>query len=407
MPPTPTPRIDTHVHVGVLGPTDPPPVPLPGAPPFAEPQGDRGAISAAMRHQVPFKIFLFYNRIPPDQVTDALLRKRSLEVIRQSSMDYVVCLALDAVYTPDGTRRADLSAMWVSNEYVVDLARDFAAALPPPEQGRRGILLGASVHPYAPNFEARVRWCVDQGAVLLKWLPSAQQIDLAHERVGKALEFLATARNGKPLPALIHVGAEYAIVTTDPRTTSYDFLSWGWWDRFWNRFRSKAERWATPDLAGVERNLARAMQAGGCVILAHCGLPYFAPNFFKRWLEHSDLAPVRRFLELYRGSDGIRGKCFADVSAIVTPFRKSYFDDIGKLPPESLLAASDFPVPVFELSADLEENLEDLRAVLAGDFGRIIVPEDNLLDVNWRELQHAFPGHPMFDNGAQLLQGVP
>lgn len=396
-------RIDTHVHVGVLGPSDLPPVSAPGAAPFAEPQQERGRISTAMRQQTPFKIFLLYNQIPADRVSDALLRKRSLEVIQQSSMDYVVCLALDAVYTPDGTRRADLSAMWVSNEYVVELAKDFAAALPAAERGRRGILLGASVHPYAPNFDERVRWCVRQGAVLLKWLPSAQQINLADERVGKALEFLATARNGKPLPVLIHVGAEYAIVTTDPKTTSYDFLSWRWWDKFWNRLRSTPKRWATPDIAGIERNITRAMQAGGCIILAHCGLPYYAPNFFKKWLEHSDFDAVKKLLERYRGSDGIRGKCFADVSAIVTPFRKSYFANIRKLPGGSLLAASDFPVPVFELSADLKENLEDLRAVLQGDFGRIIIPEGNLLDVNWRELQQAFPGHPMFENGGELL----
>ena len=37
-------------------------------------------------------------------------------------------------------------------------------------------------------------------------------------------------------------------------------------------------------------------------------------------------------------------------------------------------------------------------AILNGEFERIIVPEGNLLDVNWRELQHAFPGHPMFEN---------
>ena len=403
MPPTLAPRIDTHVHVGVLGPREPPPFPPLGSPMFAEPQAARGRISSNMRNDVPFKIFLLYNRIPAGQVSDAVLRQRSLEVILQSSMDYVVCLALDAVYARDGTRRADISTMWVSNEYVVELARDFADMLPSNERHRRGILLGASVHPYAPNFEARVRWCVEQGAVLLKWLPSAQQFNLADDKVGKALEFLATARHGKPLPALIHVGAEYAIVTTDPRTKSYDFLSWSRWDRFWNGLRRKAGRWETPDPAGIERNIARGMQAGGRIILAHCGLPYFAPNFLKKWIEHSALDAVRKYLERYPGTGEIGGKCFADVSAIVTPFRKSYFEDIRKLPAGSLLAASDFPVPVFELSADLEENLDDLRAVLEGHFERIIIPEGNLLDVNWRELQHAFPGHPMFENAPQLL----
>ena len=127
--------------------------------------------------------------------------------------------------------------MWVSNEYVLELAAELKAMLPPEEQGRRGILLGASVHPYAPNFRERVAWCVDHGAVLLKWLPSAQQINLADDRVGAALEFLATARQGRPLPVLLHVGTELAIRTTDPKTTSYDFLSWSTWDRFWNRLR--------------------------------------------------------------------------------------------------------------------------------------------------------------------------
>lgn len=402
MPPSGVPRIDTHVRCGVLGPNVPPAV-VPGTQPFAEPQAERGTISMAMRQRVAFKIFLLYHRIPEDQVTDARLRQRSLEVIQQSSMDYAVCLALDAVYTRDGVRRADLSPMWVSNEHVVDLAREYAGMLPPAEQTRRGILLGASVHPYAPNFEDRVRWCVANGAVLLKWLPSAQQINLADDRIGRAFEFLAKARNGKPLPVLIHTGSEFAIVTTDPKTTSYDFLSWTWWDRFWNGFRPKAKRWATPDIAGIDRNISRGMKAGGTIIFGHCGLPYFAPNFFQKWAEHSDFVAIRKYLERYRGTDGIRGKCFADVSAIVSPFRKSYFGDIRKLPPASLLAASDFPVPVFELSADLEENFDDLGAVLRGEFDRVLIPQGNLLDVNWRELQHAFPAHPMFENSAQIL----
>lgn len=395
-------RIDSHVHVAPLGPIDPPAPPT-GGPPFMEPQAELGRIAGRMRNSTSFKIFLLYNRIAAGEVSDALLRRRTLEVIRQSSVDYVVALALDAVYTPDGVRRADLSTMWVANEYVIGLANDFAASLPPAERGKRGILLGASVHPYAPNFKERVRWCVEHDAVLLKWLPSAQHIDLADERVGAALEFLATARHGEPLPLLLHVGAEYAIVTGDPATTSYDFLSWSAWDRFFNGLRRKANRWRTPDTAAIARTIDRGMRAGAQIILAHCGLPYFAPNAFKKWLEHSDFDAVRALLERYRGTGAIKGKCFADVSAIVTPFRQSYFKDIRKLPPDALLAGSDFPVPVFELSADLGENLADLEAMLKGDFARIIIPQGNLLDVNWRELQHAFPGHPMFENAVPLL----
>jgi hypothetical protein len=138
-------------------------------------------------------------------------------------------------------------------------------------------------------------------------------------------------------------------------------------------------------------------------VFAHCGLPYFAPSFLGKLAEHSDLDAVSSYIRRFPGTDGIKGKCFADVSACVTPFRKNYFGDIAKLPPGSILAGSDFPVPVFELSAGLKENWDDFKAIMAGHFERIVIPQDNLLDVNWRELRRAFPGHAMFENVAQLL----
>jgi hypothetical protein len=249
-----------------------------------------------------------------------------------------------------------------------------------------------------------VRQAVSDGAVLLKWLPSAQQINLADGRVGKAIRFLATAgKGGQPLPLLIHIGTEGAIMSTNPATMSYDFLSWGFWDRFWNTFRSKSEKWATPDLANVHANLRGGLSAGACLIFAHCGLPYFAPRFVGKLGEHNDIDAIGEYLRKFPGQGGsIRGKAFADVSACVTPFRQSYFPDIRKLPPGSLLVGSDCPVPIFELSADFDENMRDLKAVLEGHLDRIVVPQGNLLDVNVRELQAAFPGHPMFTNAAQL-----
>jgi hypothetical protein len=398
-----TPAVDAHVHVAFLGPDQEPSPPPPDAPVFMEPGPARGAVSPWMRRQLSFQIFLRYNRIPTDQVNDAYLRMKALEIFRGSTLDHLVCLALDPVYTHAGERRPDLSNMWVANEFVLELAAEYQAMLPPAERGRRRLLFGASVHPYARNFRERVRWCVDQGAVVLKWIPSAQQINLADPRVGDALEFLATARGGKPLPLLLHVGSELVIITTDPHTTSYDFISWSRWDRVWNALRPRAKRWAAPDLPGIHSELGRGLEAGASIIFAHLGLPYFAPHFLGRFAEHSDFDAVRQYLERYPGRGGVAGKCFADVSACVTPFRKSYFGRIARLPAGSVLAGSDFPVPVFELSADLEEHWVDFKAMMRGDLSRLVVPQGNLLDVNWRELQHAFPGHAMFTNFAQLM----
>jgi len=37
-----------------------------------------------------------------------------------------------------------------------------------------------------------------------------------------------------------------------------------------------------------------------------------------------------------------------------------------------------------------------------GEVERVLVPEDNLIDANYREMQHVFPGHPMFTNFDKL-----
>jgi len=301
-------------------------------------------------------------------------------------------LALDPVYDPGGVKRECLSEVWVSNEYILELQQSIGDK----------VLFGASVHPYDPNFKARVAECVQKGAVLLKWLPSAQQFDLADPRVRDALTYLATARDGAPLPLLLHCGVEYAIESSDRRTSSYDYLTWTWWDQLTNSLRF-SQKWHRPDTKGVEENLKAGLAEGAVIIFAHCGLPYYVPRGLGQVLEHSEFETVCRYLHEFPADAPEGGRCYADVSACVTPFRRTYFEDIRKLPPQSLLFGSDFPTPVFELSPDGEEVWEDFKAVLDGHWERIAVPQDNLLDVNLKELERFFRGHPMFTNFDNLL----
>jgi len=371
-------RVDMHCHVGLMGDEYP----------------HWGKMSEWYRRQAVFKVFLIYGRIKADEVSDRTLREATEKAIDGSEVDHVVCLALDPVYDQRGQRREDLSHMWVDSDYILDLRQSLGEK----------VLLGASAHPYDPDFKHRVNRYVDQGAVLLKWLPSAQQINLADERVRDALTFLATAKDGAPLPLLLHVGAEYAILPSDPRVSSYDYLSWTWWDEFRNRLRG-SKKWYRPQTQKMEENLRAGLGEGAVIIFAHCGLPYYAPNWLKRVLEHSEFKTVSRYLQDYPADSLEGGRCYADVSACVTPFRRSYFAAIRKLPPQSLVFGSDFPTPVFELSADVGEMMDDLRAMLKGQWDRIIVPQDNLIDVNYRELNHFFPDHPMFTNFNALLSG--
>lgn len=367
---------DVHCHVGLLG----------------EARPEWGRMSGWYRRQPVFRAMMLYGRLDPAEVSDATLRACTEEAIRTTCLGHVVCLAIDPVYDLEGRRREDRSHFWVDNEYILDLRQTLGDK----------VLLGASVHPYDPAFGERVRHYVDEGAVLLKWLPSAQQFDLAHPKVGAALKFLATARHGRPLPLLLHVGPEYAIPSSDPRTASYDYLSWDWRDGLRNRL-SAGSRIHRPDTWSIHANLRAGLDAGAIVIFAHCGLPYYAQTRLGRLLEHGELRTIRRYLQEYPANapEG-RGRCYADLSAMVTPFRRSYFGAIRRLPPESLLFGSDFPTPVFELSAGPGEALSDLKAALRGELDRLLIPQDNLLDVNYRELQHYFPGHPMFTNFASL-----
>jgi predicted TIM-barrel fold metal-dependent hydrolase len=367
--------IDMHCHVGLIGDTWP----------------NLGHMSDSYRKSITYRVFLLYGRIKPDEVSDTVLRQTTLRTIAESHLDRVVCLALDPVYDPDGTRREDKSHIWVHNNYVLNLKQEL------PDR----ILFGASVHPYDPTFEDRVREVVNEGAVLLKWVPSAQQINLADGRVGDALRFLATAGpNGKALPLLLHVGPEYAIPTSDTRTVSYDYLGWSKWDGFLNWWRF-GKKWHVPDIAGIRANVESGLQAGAVIIFAHCGLPYVFSGWAGRAFEHSEFETVREYL-LRTSRDEFPGRCFADVSACATPFRRKYFDDIKTLPDDQVLYGSDFPTPVFELSADFKEHLDDFKAVIEGHLDRLVIPEDNLFDVNLREMRHFFGDHRMFTSFSRL-----
>lgn len=370
--------IDVHLHVGLIG----------------DRWGELGHFSESYQDNLVYKIFLLYAGIKKEDVTDIRLKEKTKEIIEHSGLDKVVCLALDHVFDLKGKSQPELSHLWVSNKYIVDHLR---------REMPNKVLFGASVHPYDDNFLTRVKKCVDDGACLMKWLPSAQQIDLAEEKTRKAMIALAKAGpNNTPLPLLLHVGPEYAIPSNDERTRSYDFLSWEWTDKLANFFRFK-KRWHTPNIKRIHENLNAALAEGAIIIFAHCGLPYYFSGLLGKFLEHSDFKSVKKYLRNTE-ENTFRGKCYADVSAICTPFRKVYFKNIEKLPPHLLLYGSDIPTPVFELSADIKENLEDFKAILKGDFSRIIIPQDNLLDVNYKELKYYFPGHPMFTNFNALLR---
>lgn len=125
---------------------------------------------------------------------DALVVERLAERVRQSErVSQVVVLALDGVVGEDGVLDRERTEVYVPNEFV---RRSIA--------GHPELLFGASVHPRRRDALELLEQVKAQGAVLVKWLPSIQEIDPAdplHELYYRKLVEL-------DLPLLTHTGRE-------------------------------------------------------------------------------------------------------------------------------------------------------------------------------------------------------
>ena len=378
-------RIDMHFHVGLRGNRWP----------------KLGSVSARFLNSVPFKVFRRFGKFSEAQIGDDYLLHDALKerITAPTQVDGVVCLALDKAHTPDG-KEVPRGAMWVSNEYVFQLHEELGdRALP-----------GISVHPFRSDFRERVARLADKNPVLMKWLPSTMMIPPWDPRVGDAMEYLATAGpRGRPLPLLIHVGPEHGIPEPagfEGKCRTFDYLSW--------KKGARRPRGAPkPDVAGTLRNLRRARDAGGIIILAHSGLRFYP-------FEHSDLDTVLKLLR--ENGPKTKGRIFADVSALAWFVRWSSWKKLAKdRYKEWLLFGSDFAVPVTQRGSQSERaadyakrvlgtsSLKRMRAdTLCDRILRLIpVPSGSLVDATHREMVLAFGSdHPVFTNFNALLPGA-
>ena len=105
--------------------------------------------------------------------------------------------AFEHAHDDQGARDADASTVHVPDRYAAEVA----AAHPQ----RFGWV--ASIHPYAGDALARLDQAIAQGALAIKWLPSAMNIDLRDARCRPFYSRLAARR----LPLVVHCGEEAAV----------------------------------------------------------------------------------------------------------------------------------------------------------------------------------------------------
>jgi predicted TIM-barrel fold metal-dependent hydrolase len=148
----------------------------------------------------------------PANVEDADRRIESFllkHILGSKELDRIVLLAMDQYHDdtgrPHGSRRtgSELGTdLYVSNTYIRSLWKKH------PEK----LLFGASVHPYRLGALDMLNEVAEARAVLIKWLPCAQNIDAADPR---AVAFLRRAGE-LGMPLLIHYGGERALGNLHP-----------------------------------------------------------------------------------------------------------------------------------------------------------------------------------------------
>ena len=282
------------------------------------------------------------------------LEKNLLAVINGSLyVQRAVLLALDLVFDETGKPHPEKTHLYVSNQYLAELARK-----------HERVLWGASVHPYRPDWREALDFCLANGAVLCKMIPSSQLINPDNPDFNAFYQKLAD----HDFPLLCHTGSEYAIPTSNAEFNQYN----------------------------NPKYLRRALEQGVTVIVAHCALPYF-------WKFDSDYQDdFNDFLTLCDEAWENNWKLYADISAFGTPMRSPYIEKVkARVPPERLLFGSDYPVPLFSVSYHKSPNfLVWLWFVIKMIFMR------NPLDKNYRILKAMQFDERVFYNAADLFAKI-
>jgi len=261
---------------------------------------------------------------------DRALRETLLQRLQSASgVDFGVFLAFDAVYTKRGEIDEKRSHMITPNDYVMEIARN-----------ERKVLFGASVHPNrgeGPGSD-EIERCLENGAVLMKWIPNSQIIDPSEKRHEWFYRKLADSG----IPLLCHTGREQAVPVV----------------------RKAYQRLGDP------RRLRLALEMGVTVIAAHC-----ATNFYPGEESYLDVLSA-----LFEEAERKGWKLYADISAFCTLFRVSLVDDIlRKIPHNKMILGSDYPIPVDTMPPYLVETLNAQEYLEISAIG-------NPIEKNYRQL---------------------
>lgn len=254
---------------------------------------------------------------------DSAYRSRLVEWVHGSDVGAACLLGLDAIYDNQGKMDQARTHVYVSNDYVLDVAAESDELLPI-----------CSVNPMRRDALDELERVVEAGSVAIKWLPNSQDFDPANPDFAPFYEKMVALG----VPLLTHTSFEHTIPPVN-------------------------QLWGKPG------RLRLPLEVGVRVIAAHCagaGTAHFFEEDFGDW--HDMLS---EFSNLY-----------GDISAMASISRFQYLSKVlaSDLARSRVIYGSDFPVPISPvvfapklglkavrdlnaLDNPLQKNLETMRVM--------------------------------------------
>ena len=243
-------------------------------------------------------------RSEPGATFSEKFRSRLLRHVHQSKLDLVNVLAQDRVYREDGSSDDSATHFYVSNDYVLDLARRSSKILP-----------GCSINPIRRDALAELERVCEAGCRLVKIHTAIQGVDPSRACFD---EFYRRAAD-LGIVLMFHTGYEHSCTV---RSQSY----------------------ADP------ARLARPLGHGGTVIAAHCGTcalfdrENHYPSFLQMMRRHDNLygdtaimASLIRWRSLWRLSraeSGVTSRILHGSDYPFPPARLPFVLRTGLFPPQ-------------------------------------------------------------------------
>lgn len=170
--------IDYHCHVAGIG------------------YGSGCFISKKLLHSYKFIYYLRALGVTKKELKefgDSLVIERlSRKILDSKYVSHAVVLAMDGVVR-DGELDMEQTEMYIPNDYLLEELKKYP-----------NLLFGASINPFKSDSLKLLEWVKENGAVLIKWIPSIMQVDPSNKKIVSFYEKMVEL----DLPLLTHTGQE-------------------------------------------------------------------------------------------------------------------------------------------------------------------------------------------------------